>query len=418
MEKRKERAVAVGLNVSDRGIDIHSDDTTLAELAALIETAGGEVVLSVIQNRETPDPATFIGAGKAAEIRKAAEDLEADIVVFDNELSPSQMKNLEAELDLPVLDRTGIILDIFASRAFTAEGKLQVELAQYKYLLPRLSGQGKNLSRQGATGGNPIGTRGPGETKLETDRRHIRERIAKLRRDADDIRRVRGEQRRRREKNGMPLVALVGYTNAGKSTILNLLTGAGVSANNRLFDTLDPTTRVFKPSEKTEALLTDTVGFIRDLPHHLVDAFRATLEELSFADLVLIVSDISDENREEQTRVTEKLVSELCGEDTPRLYVLNKADLCPENVPFEGDDYVCISARTGENVDRLLQKIAAVLEKKKIRFRILLPYGESARLDKLYKEGAVAGTEYTDNGIIVEGECDDKLYGTVKEYGI
>ena len=216
----------------------------------------------------------------------------------------------------------------------------------------------------------------------------------------------------------MPLVALVGYTNAGKSTILNLLTGAGVSANNRLFDTLDPTTRVFKPSEKTEALLTDTVGFIRDLPHHLVDAFRATLEELSFADLVLIVSDVSDENREEQTRVTEKLVSELCGEDTPRLYVLNKADLCPENLPFEGDDYVCISARTGENVDRLLKKIADVLEKKKIRFRILLPYGESARLDKLYKEGAVISTEYTDGGIIVEGECDDKLYGTVKEYGI
>lgn len=369
--ENKEQVVIVGLCASSGDSGFKSDDESLDELEALVETAGGTVVARALQKRPAPDPATLIGEGKVKEISNIVKNNNIDIIVFDNELSPSQMKNLEKALDCAVLDRTGLILDIFAKRAHTAEGKLQVELAQYKYLLPRLSGQGKNFSRQTASGSaGPIGTRGPGETKLETDRRHIRARIAKLKEETAKIRRVRGEARRRREKNEIPLVALVGYTNAGKSTLFNRITNAGVHTQNRLFDTLDPTTRLFSPDGKRKALLIDTVGFINNLPTQLIDAFRATLEELSFADLVLIVIDASDQDRMFKAKVTEELVREVGGDGAERIYVFNKADVCePGNIPpqgaenlfLQGEDTVFVSALTGENVGILLDEIATKL---------------------------------------------------------
>ena len=284
-----DRAVLVGLHADCFSKEETATNATLDELEALLETAGGQCTAKVLQNRRTPDSRTFIGAGKAAEIRQLAENTEANMAIFDNTLSLPN-PGFEEILGVTVLDRSALILDIFAQRAKTAEGRLQVELAQYQYLLPRLSGMGTSLSRQG--GG--IGTRGPGETQLETDRRHIRSRIAKLEEELTQVRQVRAVQRRQRIKNSVPVVALVGYTNAGKSTLLNRLTGAGIPANNRLFDTLDTTSRQWTVSETLSVILSDTVGFIAKLPHHLVDAFRATLEELSFADLLIHVIDASD----------------------------------------------------------------------------------------------------------------------------
>lgn len=277
-----------------------SSEISMQELAALVETAGGQAVGMMIQNRPTPDPRSFIGDGKVAELKEFIEMNNCDLAVFDNELSPSQMRVLGEELGVKVLDRSGLILDIFAQRAQTREGQLQVELAQYKYLLPRLTGMWTHLVRQTASGGSsPIGTRGPGETQLETDRRHIRRKIQKLEEELAAVRKVRSTQRRKREKNDVPVVALVGYTNAGKSTLLNCLTDAGIPANDRLFDTLDTTTRKLRIDEVTEVLISDTVGFIRKLPHHLVEAFKATLEELSYADVLLHVIDISNPDWEE-----------------------------------------------------------------------------------------------------------------------
>ena len=285
LEKREDvrgRAILVGLCCDSAADFDNSDADTMAELEELLSTAGGETVLTAMQNRHTPDPRTFIGEGKVQEIRELIQANSIDLVIFDNELSPSQGRALEEELNCRVIDRNGLILDIFADRANTAEGKLQVELAQYQYLLPRLTGMWTHLVRQTASGGSsPIGTRGPGETQLETDRRHIRRKIQKLEKEIDDLQRIRATQRNKREKSEVPLVCIVGYTNAGKSTMLNALTGAGVHANDRLFDTLDPTTRVLHTEQLGDILISDTVGFIRKLPHHLVDAFRSTLEELT-----------------------------------------------------------------------------------------------------------------------------------------
>ena len=286
---KAEKAILVGLSADCFRPEENATDESLDELEALLETAGGICEAKVLQNRHTPDPHSFIGEGKAQEVRTLLESTGATLVVFDNDLSPSQIRALEELTDATVLDRSALILDIFAQRAKTAEGRLQVELAQYQYLLPKLSGMGTSMSRLG--GG--IGTRGPGETKLETDRRHIRERITRLQAELDEVRRVRATQRERRVKNSMPVVALVGYTNAGKSTLLNALTGAGIPANDRLFDTLDTTTRRLKVSDHLEILLSDTVGFIAKLPHHLIEAFQATLEELQYADLLLHVIDVS-----------------------------------------------------------------------------------------------------------------------------
>jgi len=411
-ETKQERAVLVGLNAACFTQAETATDETLEELEALLETAGGFCTGKVLQNRATPDAHCFIGEGKALEVRMLVEATESTMVVFDNELSPGNIRALEDLLGVTVLDRSALILDIFAQRAKTREGRLQVELAQYKYLLPRLSGMGKSLSRQG--GG--IGTRGPGETKLESDRRHIRERISRLQTELEQVRQVRGVQRERRMKNSVPVVAIVGYTNAGKSTLLNQLTGAGIPANNRLFDTLDTTSRALTVSDNLDVVLSDTVGFIAKLPHHLVDAFRATLEELEYADLLLHVIDAADPNREEHIRVVENLTAKLAKPGTKVLQCYNKADLVmPEDIPV-GQDIVKISARRGEGMERLLQAIEKALGHSRHHITVLLPYAMGGMVDTLHSGAQVKNVDYTAEGIAVETVVDPILYGRLKDY--
>lgn len=409
-----ERAVLVGLHASVFKEDEDASWETLDELEALLETAGGECVGKMLQTRNAPDAHTFIGEGKLQELVTLARDNDATLIVFDNELSPSQMRVLEEATGRTVLDRSALILDIFAQRARTGEGKLQVELAQYQYILPRLAGMGKAMSRLG--GG--IGTRGPGESKLESDRRHIRSRIDKLRRDLEQVRQVRSVQRRQRKKAELPLVAIVGYTNAGKSTLLNTLTGAGIEANDRLFDTLDPTTRKKRISDTQEILLSDTVGFIRKLPHHLVSAFKATLEELAYADLLLHVVDVSDENWQIHAQTVDKVVAQLGAQDIPRVMVYNKADKCdPDVIPFiRPDEGVKISAKSGEGIDDLLTAIEKALGKGKHKVKLCIPYSDGAVLDMLHREAQIDSTDYAAEGTIVEAVVDDKTYGRVSTY--
>ena len=407
-----ERAVLVGLNADCFKKEQTATEETLEELAALLETAGGQAVATVLQNRHAPDAHSFIGEGKAQEVRELIETTGATMAIFDNDLSPGQIRALEELLEVTVLDRSALILDIFAQRAKTKEGRLQVELAQYQYLLPKLSGMGKSLSRQG--GG--IGTRGPGETKLESDRRHIRERISRLQQELEQVRQVRGVQRERRMKNSVPVVAIVGYTNAGKSTLLNQLTGAGIPANNRLFDTLDTTSRQLTVSDNLDVILSDTVGFIAKLPHHLVDAFRATLEELEYADLLLHVIDAADPRREEHIQVVEKLISQLAKPGTPVLSCYNKADLVsPEDIPV-GEDIVSISASTGENMDGLKKAIEKALDRGLHHILVRLPYAMGGMVEKLHDTAQVKAVDYTGEGIEVEAVVDEILYGRLKEY--
>ena len=407
-----DRAVLVGLHADCFSKEETATNATLDELEALLETAGGQCTAKVLQNRRTPDSRTFIGAGKAAEIRQLAENTEANMAIFDNTLSPSQIRVLEEILGVTVLDRSALILDIFAQRAKTAEGRLQVELAQYQYLLPRLSGMGTSLSRQG--GG--IGTRGPGETQLETDRRHIRSRIAKLEEELTQVRQVRAVQRRQRIKNSVPVVALVGYTNAGKSTLLNRLTGAGIPANNRLFDTLDTTSRQWTVSETLSVILSDTVGFIAKLPHHLVDAFRATLEELSFADLLIHVIDASDPERDSHIAVVDKLVEQLAKPGVPIIQCFNKADLVsPEELPV-GSNRAAISAEAGSGLPALLDLVEENLNRGQRRGILLFPYAQGGLLEQLHREAQVLSVEYTPDGIQVEAVCGPILYGRLKEF--
>ena len=393
-----------------------SSDASMEELAALVETAGGETVAMLIQNRPTPEPRSFIGDGKVQELKGIIEMNDCDLAVFDNELSPSQMRVLSEELGVKVLDRSGLILDIFAQRAQTREGQLQVELAQYKYLLPRLTGMWTHLVRQTASGGaSPIGTRGPGETQLETDRRHIRRKIQKLEEELAAVRKVRGTQRRRREKNAMPVVALVGYTNAGKSTLLNCLTGESIPANDRLFDTLDTTTRRLRLDETQEVLLSDTVGFIRKLPTHLIEAFKATLEELKYADVLLHVIDISNPEWEEQARVVDDLIRQLGAESTPCIRVYNKCDAYFGILPH-GEDVVCLSAKSGEGADALVKKLAGMLGQAKRRIMLSIPYAKAGVVDALKREANVLSMEYTDEGIKAEAVLTPALLGRVKEF--
>ena len=393
-----------------------STDISMQELAALVETAGGEPVGMLIQNRPTPDPHSFIGDGKVAELKEFIEMNDCDLAVFDNELSPSQMRVLSEELGVKTLDRSGLILDIFAQRAQTREGQLQVELAQYKYLLPRLTGMWTHLVRQTAAGGSsPIGTRGPGETQLETDRRHIRRKIQKLEEELASVRKIRSTQRRKREKNSVPIVALVGYTNAGKSTLLNCLTDAGIPANDRLFDTLDTTTRKLRIDELTEVLVSDTVGFIRKLPHHLVEAFKATLEELSYADVLLHVIDISNPDWEEQARVVDELIEKLGAQQTPCIRVFNKCDAYAGILPH-GEDIVCLSARTGEGVQELVEKLSAILDRGSRRVSVRIPYSDAGIVDLLNREAAVESIEYTDNGIEAVATVPPEVFGRIKRF--
>ena len=410
--KIQERAVLVGLNADCFTKEQTATDQSLEELEALLETAGGFCTGKVLQNRHTPDSHSFIGEGKAQEVRMLAQATGATMVIFDNELSPGNIRALEEIMGMPVLDRSALILDIFAQRAKTKEGRLQVELAQYRYLLPRLSGMGINLSRQG--GG--IGTRGPGETKLESDRRHIRERISRLEQELEQVRKVRFVQRQRRQKNSVPVVAIVGYTNAGKSTLLNRLTGAGISANNRLFDTLDTTSRQLRVSDNLEVILSDTVGFIAKLPHHLVNAFHATLEELEYADLLLHVIDAADPDREAHIAVVDKLIAKLAKPGTPVLQCYNKADLVsPVDIP-RGAEIVAISAAKGYNIDGLLTAIEKALDQGRHQVLLCLPYAMGGLVQTLHDNAQVLNVEYTDGGIEVKAIVDDILLGRVREY--
>ena len=392
----RDKVVLVGLNSPVLKEDSATDES-VEELSALVETAGGEAVGIVLQNRPTPDPRTFIGEGKVAEVQLYCENTGATMVIFDNDLSPSQMRVLTELLGVQVLDRCGLILDIFAQRAKTKEGRLQVELAQYQYLLPRLTGMWTHLERQAGTSGKgPIGSKGPGETQLETDRRHIRRKIDKLREDLEEVRRVRSTQRQRRQKNEIPVVAIVGYTNAGKSTLLNQLTGARIPANNRLFDTLDTTSRLLTVSDTLDVVISDTVGFIRKLPHQLVEAFKATLEELEYADLLVHVVDVSNPGWQQQAQVVEDLIVELGASELPRITVYNKVDALPagEILP-RGEDCCAISARTGQGVEELLRQIDRRLDKGTRRVTLHLPYDQGGMLDMLYREAKVEQVDYS-----------------------
>ena len=415
-EIKRERAVLAGLSAASMDESERSTEISMEELAALVDTSGGDTVAIIMQSRPTPDPRSFIGDGKVREMKELIAMNDCDLAVFDNELTPSQMRVLSEELGVKVLDRSGLILDIFAQRAQTREGQLQVELAQYKYLLPRLTGMWTHLVRQTASGGSsPIGTRGPGETQLETDRRHIRRKIQKLEEELAAVRKVRSTQRRRREKNDMPVVALVGYTNAGKSTLLNCLTGSDIPANDRLFDTLDTTTRRLRLDETQEVLLSDTVGFIRKLPTHLIEAFKATLEELSYADVLLHVIDISNPEWEAQARVVDGLISQLGASETPCLRVFNKCDAYIGILPH-GDDIVCISARSGEGADALVSKLLEMLDRGKKQVRLEIPYSDAGIVDLLKRETAVLSMEYTDTGITAETIVTPDVLGRVKKY--
>ena len=412
--KKIDRAVLVGLNADCFTKEETATETTLDELEALLNTAGGECAGKVLQNKHTPDPRSFIGEGKAEEVRQLVQQTGANMVIFDNDLTPSQTRTLEDILKTVVLDRSALILDIFAQRAKTREGKLQVELAQYQYYLPRLTVRNEEMGRLG--GG--IGTRGPGETQLETDKRYIRSRIQKLRENLELVRKTRAEQRRRRQKNEVPVVALVGYTNAGKSTLLNRLTGADIPANNRLFDTLDTTTRQLTVSDTCQVLLSDTVGFIAKLPHHLVNAFRATLEELEYADLLIHVIDSADPEREDHIAVVNRLIAELAKPGTPVLECYNKCDLVPDDEIPRGADKVAISAAQGAGIDALKKAIEAQLGKGKHQIRLLLPYAMGGMVETLHSGAKVLGCEYAGEGIFVDAVVDETLFGKLRPYVI
>lgn len=386
-------------------------DASLDELAELADTAGAEVVGRMSQRRSELDAATCIGAGRLQELHDQAQFLQADLVIFDHELSASQLRNIEDLLETPVIDRTMLILDIFAQRAASSEGKLQVELAQQRYLLPRLTGLGRSLSRLG--GG--IGTRGPGETKLETDRRHIRRRIQALERQLEELTQRRERKRERRRKDGVLTAAIVGYTNVGKSTLLNALTGAQVFAQDQLFATLDPTARAVELPDGRSVLLVDTVGFLRRLPHHLIEAFQSTLEEALDADIILNVCDISSPDVLEQRDVTETLLAQLGVGDTPVLTVYNKCDVLG-HVPFAmGKDCVPISARTGQGFDTLLDAMARAMSPTQVRLRLLIPYASGNLSSELRDSGHIFSEEYTPDGIKLDALVDKRILWKFEE---
>jgi GTP-binding protein HflX len=411
----RDYAVLVGLRSPVLGSD-SADEESLAELAALVETAGGESVGVILQGRDKPDPHSFIGEGKVEEVKRMVEQEKATMVIFDNDLSPSQIRVLTELLGVQVIDRSGLILDIFAQRAKTKEGCLQVELAQYQYLLPRLVGMWTHLERQAGTSGKgPIGSKGPGETQLETDRRHIHRKIDKLKEELQEVRRVRATQRQRRQKNEIPVVAIVGYTNAGKSTLLNTITGAGIPANNRLFDTLDTTTRLLTVSDTLDVVISDTVGFIRKLPHQLVEAFKATLEELEYADLLLHVIDASNPQWREQARIVDDLIRELKADHIPCIRVYNKSDLAFSGQREKEADAVSVSALTGEGIDDLMRAIDRKLDKGTRRVTLHLPYDKTGLLDVLYREAKVESVSY-EATVDVVAVCNPRQLGQLKDY--
>jgi len=393
--------------------DQYDPESSLDELEELARTAGAQVVARMIQKRDKPDNATYIGSGKLEELKTFCEDNEVDLLIFDAELSPSQTRNIEDETNVRVVDRTTLILDIFAGRAVSGEGKLQVELAQLKYSLPRLTGKGIQLSRLG--GG--IGTRGPGETKLESDRRHIRRRISALEEQLEGLEKRRGNLRSRRAKDGVQTVAIVGYTNAGKSTLMNTLTEAGVLAEDKLFATLDPTSRGLDLPDGRRVMLIDTVGLIRRLPHHLVEAFKSTLEEAASATVILNVCDASSDECAEHLRVTADLLTELGCMNKPIISVMNKCDLIEStgDLPTVGKS-VMISAKDGTGLDKLLGEIAAALPPTRRQAKLLLPYSLSAMAARFRTEGKVLCEDYRPEGIYLEVIAEIYLLDENKEY--
>ena len=401
----KEKFILVGVETGKDRME-----ESLTELEELLETAGGETVGRVIQNLETINKATYVGKGKVDEIRELAEELGADGIVCDDELSPAQLSNLKDELDIKVLDRTLVILDIFAAHAQTSEGKLQVELAQLKYRSSRLTGLGKNLSRLG--GG--IGTRGPGESKLESDRRAIRERVSQLRSEIEKVESSRETLRKHRMSDGIPVIAIVGYTNAGKSTFLNKITDAGILAEDKLFATLDPTTRNLKIPDGEEVLFTDTVGFISKLPHNLVDAFKSTLEEAKYADLILHVADASNPEVDEQMKVVYRTLEELKVTGKPVVTFLNKQDKLEEEriiKDIKADVVVKGSAKTGEGIDELLSKITEILREGKVLIDTVLSYADTSKISVIRKKGQLLSEEYEGEGIKVKAYVPKAVAG-------
>lgn len=401
----KEKFILVGVETGKDRME-----ESLTELEELLETAGGETAGRVIQNLESINKATYVGKGKVEEIRELAEELGADGIVCDDELSPAQLSNLKDELDIKVLDRTLVILDIFAAHAQTSEGKLQVELAQLKYRSSRLTGLGKNLSRLG--GG--IGTRGPGESKLESDRRAIRERVSQLRSEIEKVESSRETLRKHRMSDGIPVIAIVGYTNAGKSTFLNKITDAGILAEDKLFATLDPTTRSLKIPDGEEVLFTDTVGFISKLPHNLVDAFKSTLEEAKYADLILHVADASNPEVDEQMKVVYRTLEELKVTGKPVVTFLNKQDKLEEEriiKDIKADAVVKGSAKTGEGIDELLSKITEILREGKVLIDTVLSYADTSKISVIRKKGQLLAEEYEGDGIKVKAYVPKAVAG-------
>ncbi len=407
-EKILTKAILVSADTGD-----YDCDASMDELAELASTAGAQELARVIQKRDAYESATVIGEGKLEEVKELCTNLGAELLIFDCELTASQIRNIEEATDVRVIDRTMLILDIFAGRAVSREGKLQVELAQLRYRLPRLMGIGASLSRLG--GG--IGTRGPGETQLETDRRHIRRRIDKLSAELKELEERRGYTRSRRKKDSVQVGAIVGYTNAGKSTLLNHLTGAGVLAEDKLFATLDPTSRAIELPDGRNLLLVDTVGLIRRLPHHLVEAFKSTLEEAACADIIIHVCDASDPEASEKADVTLKTLADLGAAEIPVVTVLNKCDRLEENIP-ENESTVKISALKAQGIDRLLQVIAANLPETSKRMKLLLPYAKGGLTAVIRENGKIFAEEYTENGILVDALVDKLNIKQMTEYEV
>ena len=405
---------AILVNIAESTSMLNECERSLDELERLLNTAGGECFAKVIQVKDKFDPRTCIGKGKVEEVAELCKNNNVTLVVFDFELSPAQIRNLENDIgDVTVIDRSMLILDIFALHAVSGEGKLQVELAQLRYSAPRLTGKGIELSRQG--GG--IGSRGPGESKLETDRRHLHEKIVSLEKKLAELEHNRSIMRAQRDRSGLTKVALVGYTNAGKSTLLNKITGADVLAEDKLFATLDPTTRKMELETGESILITDTVGFIRKLPHHLVKAFKSTLDEVVYADILLVVSDINDPEVQEHLEVTRTVIEELGASDKPTIYVYNKCDLTDGlSHAILSDNSVCLSAHTGNGIDILLSMICDEIGKGKKEYSLLIPYTEQGALNQLYKTYNVTSVDYLDNGISVKVILDRKGSGQYDKY--
>lgn len=405
IEQEPEKIILVGVSLHEK------DDTeeSLNELEELAKTAGAVTVAKIIQKRESVHPGSYIGKGKMIEVKALLDELGATTVVCDDELSPAQIKNLEIELEAKVIDRTVMILDIFAGRACTREGKIQVELAQLKYRSSRLIGLGKSLSRLG--GG--IGTKGPGEKKLEMDRRLIRDRISQLNRELDEVKQARETTRKQRSKNPVPVAAIVGYTNAGKSTLLNTLTNAGVLEEDKLFATLDPTTRNLVLESGQQLLITDTVGFIRKLPHHLIDAFRSTLEEAKYADIILHVVDSANPDVYNQMHIVYETLETLGVKDKIIITAFNKQDKLDVDMiikDFKADKTVKISAKTGDGLESLLRELETVLQERKVYIEQIFPYAEAGKLQLIRKYGQLLEESYREDGIFVKAYVPREIY--------